>query len=210
MRAHDGASHHGRLGRPVASQHRSRLVEAVSWVSCSWPSPRSVGRSSSAPLWGAVGVVLRRWRCHCRGRSARPTASTTAPGSARACTTSGLRMDAKGHQVRDAVLQTTPKVRWGRPVGQGSVLTGGFFFRRFGAGGRLWRTQPAGRPLRVHRAEVRLGWLQGTTNGHSGVGFRCLSAIWCCCRCHRSWAAIEVELRFPVSFVSAVVSPALQ
>ena len=29
---HDGASHHGRLGRPVASQDQCRLAEAVGWV----------------------------------------------------------------------------------------------------------------------------------------------------------------------------------
>ena len=29
---HDGASHHGRLGRPVASQHQFKLAEAVGWV----------------------------------------------------------------------------------------------------------------------------------------------------------------------------------
>ena len=60
--------------------------------------------SSFAAGGGATGA----------GRPA-PTASTRAPASARACTASGLRRDAKTHQVRDAVLPLDLAMCRGRP-----------------------------------------------------------------------------------------------
>ena len=131
---HDGASHHGRLGRPVASQDECRLAEAVGWVRFSWLSPRSVVNNSLGSLWGGVGVVLRRWRCCWRSRSSRPTANTKAPASTRAWTTSGLHKDAKTHQVRDAVLPLDLAMCKGRPQDRSCV----YFDLAFGGLAQAW------------------------------------------------------------------------
>ena len=92
-----------------------------------------------------------------------------------------------------------PSCALGAPSGPRQCAHWWTFLRRFGAGGRLWPTQPARRPRQVHRAEVRLGRPQGATCGHSGrVGGVCqrvlvLPQVPSKLGCRRSWAAFSGE-----------------
>jgi hypothetical protein len=79
-----GGRHDRRLGRPVASQCRSRLAEAIGWVRCSWLSPRSVARNSlglpGEPLvQGGVARLLQRLVEGSRGTGTRPRGTDRRP-----------------------------------------------------------------------------------------------------------------------------------